>query len=215
MDATPSTADRVEIPPDAFLRLTGQLWKLKLALVLPWPAIFVGYWGFRQLVREQSFNYAVRWLKWKAPSWHGDPSKIGIYLSSSGGQVAELLALRPRDTRYNAIPLPEAPHLDASVTYVPTRSPISDPGNPRAARARHAGAAARDAGRARRPRPAVDPGEVRGSALGGMARPHPPIPIASRLYFFSALLTSPAAWRLSGSIRAMKYAKFGESIEVH
>jgi len=39
-DVTPSTADRVEIP---FLRLTGQLWKLKLAVLLPWPAVFVGY----------------------------------------------------------------------------------------------------------------------------------------------------------------------------
>ena len=33
-------------------------------------------------------------------------SKIGIYGSSSGGHVAELLAMRPRDPRYNAIPLP-------------------------------------------------------------------------------------------------------------
>src|SRR6478672_876239 len=75
----------------------------------------------------QDANYAVRWLKWKASSWHGDPSRIGIYASSSGGQVAELLALRPRDTRYNAIPLPEAPQLDATVAYVAMRSPISDP----------------------------------------------------------------------------------------
>ena len=34
-------------------------------------------------------------------------------------------------------------------------------------------------------------------------------------YCFSALLTRPAAWRLSGSIRAMKYAKSGVSIAVH
>src|SRR5215470_19363437 len=40
----------------------------------------------------QDANYAVRWLKWKAPTWKGDPSKIGIYGSSSGGHVAELLA---------------------------------------------------------------------------------------------------------------------------
>jgi len=75
----------------------------------------------------QDANYAVRWLKAKAPSWHGDPSKLGIYGSSSGGQVAELLALRPRDARYNAIPLPEAPHVDATIAYVAMRSPISDP----------------------------------------------------------------------------------------
>ena len=53
----------------------------------------------------QDANYGVRWLKSKAASWNGDPSKIGVYGSSSGGHVAELLAMRPRDPRYNAIPL--------------------------------------------------------------------------------------------------------------
>jgi acetyl esterase/lipase len=75
----------------------------------------------------QDANYAVRWLKSKAASWSGDPSKIGIYGSSSGGHVAELLSMRPRDPRYNAIPLPDAPKLDATVAYVAMRSPISDP----------------------------------------------------------------------------------------
>ena len=75
----------------------------------------------------QDANYGVRWLKWKAASWNGDPSKIGVYGSSSGGHVAELLGLRPRDARYNAIPLPEAPAVDATVAYAAMRSPISDP----------------------------------------------------------------------------------------
>ena len=75
----------------------------------------------------QDANYGVRWLKWKAASWNGDPSKIGVYGSSSGGHVAELLGMRPRDARYNAIPLREAPTADATVAYVATRSPISDP----------------------------------------------------------------------------------------
>ena len=75
----------------------------------------------------QDANYALRWLKWKAPTWNGDASRVGIYGSSSGGQVAELLAMRPRDPRYNAIPLPQgAPKVDASVAYVAMRSPISD-----------------------------------------------------------------------------------------
>jgi alpha-beta hydrolase superfamily lysophospholipase len=43
------------------------------------------------------------------------------------GHVAQLLAMRPRDARYNAIPLPAAPTHDATVAYVATRSPISDP----------------------------------------------------------------------------------------
>lgn len=75
----------------------------------------------------QDANYGVRWLKWKAPAWNGDPSKIGIYGSSSGGHVAELLGMRPRDPLYNAIPLPEAPTVDATVAYIAMRSPISDP----------------------------------------------------------------------------------------
>ena len=75
----------------------------------------------------QDANYGVRWLKMKAASWNGDPSKIGVYGSSSGGHVAELLAMRPRDARYIAIPLPEAPNVDATVAYVAMRSPISDP----------------------------------------------------------------------------------------
>lgn len=74
----------------------------------------------------QDANYAVRWLKWKAPSWNGDPSRIGVYGSSSGGHIAELLAMRPSDRRYNKIPLPDAPKLDASIAYAAMRSPISD-----------------------------------------------------------------------------------------
>jgi acetyl esterase len=75
----------------------------------------------------QDANYGVRWLKSNAASWSGDTSKIGVYGSSSGGHVAELLAMRPRDARYNAIPLPGAPTVDATVAYVAMRSPISDP----------------------------------------------------------------------------------------
>lgn len=74
----------------------------------------------------QDANYGVRWLKSKAAGWNGDPSRIGVYGSSSGGHVAELLALRPRDPRYNVIPLAEYPNIDAGVDYVATRSPISN-----------------------------------------------------------------------------------------
>ena len=55
-----------------------------------------------------------------------DATALGVLGSSSGGHVAELLALRPRDARYNAIPLPGAPTVEATVSYVATRSPISD-----------------------------------------------------------------------------------------
>ena len=87
---------------------------LTLAAEAPYPACV------------QDANYGVRWLKAKAPQWGGDPSTLGVYGSSSGGHVAELLGMRPNDPRYNAIPLPEASHLDASIAYVATRSPISN-----------------------------------------------------------------------------------------
>ena len=74
----------------------------------------------------QDANYAVRWLKTKAQTWNGDTAKIGVYGSSSGGHVAELLAMRPRDRRYNAIALAGAPNIDATVAYIATRSPISN-----------------------------------------------------------------------------------------
>src|SRR5256885_3455428 len=73
----------------------------------------------------QDANYGVRWLKSKAAGWNGDPSRIGVYGSSSGGHVAELLGMRPFDARYGAIPLLSAPN-DATVAYVATRSPVSN-----------------------------------------------------------------------------------------
>jgi acetyl esterase len=74
----------------------------------------------------QDANYAVRWLKTKAATWNGDTAKIGIYGSSSGGHVAELLAMRPRDPRYGSIPLAAAPDVDATVAWAALRSPISN-----------------------------------------------------------------------------------------
>ena len=106
-----------EEPMDRALAASGVLVvaiDLTLAPEAPYPACV------------QDANYGVRWLKSKAASWNGDPSKIGVYGSSSGGHVAELLGLRPRDKRYNMIPLPEAPKADATVAYIAMRSPISN-----------------------------------------------------------------------------------------
>jgi acetyl esterase/lipase len=72
----------------------------------------------------QDANFAVRWLKANAATWNGDTSKVGVYASSSGGHVAELLAMRPRDPRYNSISLASV-NADATVAYVAMRSPIS------------------------------------------------------------------------------------------
>ncbi len=106
-----------EEPMDRAIAASGVLVvaiDMTLAAEAPYPACV------------QDANYGVRWLKAHAAAWNGDPSKIGLYGSSSGGHVAELLAMRPTDARYNAIPLPEAPNVDATVAYVATRSPISN-----------------------------------------------------------------------------------------
>src|SRR4029078_2378720 len=55
------------------------------------------------------------------------PWRVGVYASPSGGHVAELLAMRPRDPRYTAIPLAGAANVDATIAYAAMRSPISNP----------------------------------------------------------------------------------------
>lgn len=72
-------------------------------------------------------NYGIRWLKSKALEWKGDPKTLGALGSSSGGHELQLCAMRPRDPRYSALPLPEALNPDATLAYVIVRSPISDP----------------------------------------------------------------------------------------
>src|SRR3954469_19537971 len=75
----------------------------------------------------QDASYGIRWLKTRAGEWKGDPATLGIYGSSSGGHVAELLAMRPNDPRYNSIPLETGTlKVDTSINYVATRSPISN-----------------------------------------------------------------------------------------
>ena len=107
-----------EEPMDRALAASGLLVvaiDMTLAPEAPYPACV------------QDANYGVRWLKTNAASWNGDGARIGIYGSSSGGHVAELLAMRPRDPRYNAIPLAGAPGVGADVAFVAMRSPVSNP----------------------------------------------------------------------------------------
>jgi acetyl esterase/lipase len=88
---------------------------LRLAGEAPYPAAV------------QDANYAIRWLKSRAKNWNGTPVNLGALGSSSGGHVIQLCAMRPRDPRYCEIPLEEASLADATLAYVATRSPISDP----------------------------------------------------------------------------------------
>ncbi len=73
-------------------------------------------------------NYAVRWLKAQAKALGGRADRVGLMGSSSGGQQAMLAAMRPRDARYAAIPLPAgAPAVDATVQAVVMCWPVIDP----------------------------------------------------------------------------------------
>jgi acetyl esterase len=118
-----SRKDRLaEEPMDRALASSGLLVvavDLTLSSEAPYPACV------------QDANHAVRWLKANAQRWNGDVSRLGVYGSSSGGHVAELLAMRPHDPRYAAIPLAgapdvDAPQVDASVAWVAMRSPPSN-----------------------------------------------------------------------------------------
>jgi acetyl esterase/lipase len=106
-----------EEPMDRALAASGLLVvavDLTLAPEAPYPACI------------QDANYAARWLKANAARWNGDVSRLGVYGSSSGGHVAELLAMKPRDPRYGSIPLAAAADLDATVAWVAMRSPVSN-----------------------------------------------------------------------------------------
>ena len=118
-----SRKDRLaEEPMDRALASSGLLVvavDLTLSSEAPYPACV------------QDANYAARWLKANAARWNGDASRLGVYGSSSGGHVAELLAMRPHDPRYAAIPLAgasgvDASKVDASVAWVAMRSPPSN-----------------------------------------------------------------------------------------
>ena len=54
----------------------------------------------------QDINYAVRWAKLNAGALKTRPDLVGMSGQSSGGHLAMLVAMRPHDPRYAAIPLP-------------------------------------------------------------------------------------------------------------
>jgi acetyl esterase len=73
-------------------------------------------------------NYAIRWLKARAGNLSTHPELFGLLGSSSGGHQAMLAAMRPRDSRYSAMPLPTgAAQVDASVRCVVMCWPVIDP----------------------------------------------------------------------------------------
>ena len=76
----------------------------------------------------QDINYAVRWAKLNARTLKTRPDLVGISGQSSGGHQAMLVAMRPDDPRYSAIPLPAgSPSHDASVRCVVMSWPVINP----------------------------------------------------------------------------------------
>ncbi|MBM3530161.1 MAG: alpha/beta hydrolase [Alphaproteobacteria bacterium] len=76
----------------------------------------------------QDINYAVRWAKHNAKSLKTAPHLVALSGQSSGGHLAMLVAMRPRDPRYTAIPLPAgAAPQDANVPCVILSWPVINP----------------------------------------------------------------------------------------
>jgi acetyl esterase len=74
----------------------------------------------------RDINFAIRWLKQHARDFNIRPELVGGAGTSSGGHQMMLSALRPRDPRYTALPLPGAT-VDASVAFVALCWPINNP----------------------------------------------------------------------------------------
>lgn len=70
-------------------------------------------------------NYAIRWMKAKAPEFRGRADRVGLSGTSSGGHLATLVAMRPNDPRYTAIPGPGG--VDASVQAIVMQWPVINP----------------------------------------------------------------------------------------
>jgi acetyl esterase len=66
----------------------------------------------------QDINYGIRWLKAHAAEFGSSAGQVGAYGTSSGGHQILLAAIRPDDPRYRALPLAEAPEVDARLAFV-------------------------------------------------------------------------------------------------
>jgi acetyl esterase/lipase len=73
-------------------------------------------------------NYGIRWFKSQAAQLGSRPDLVGSMGTSSGSHQAVLAAMRPRDPRYSAIPLPAgSAAVDATVRCVVACWPVIDP----------------------------------------------------------------------------------------
>src|SRR5262245_2831868 len=76
----------------------------------------------------QDINYALRWTKLSSRALKTRADLVGLSGQSSGGHLAMLVAMRPRDPHYAAIPLPlGSGRHDATVRCVVMSWPVINP----------------------------------------------------------------------------------------
>ncbi len=72
-------------------------------------------------------NYAIRWLKKNADRYDTRPEWVGAMGTSSGGHLAVLAAIKPRDPRYAGLPLEGGATIDAEASCIVTMWPVICP----------------------------------------------------------------------------------------
>jgi acetyl esterase/lipase len=75
----------------------------------------------------QDCHYGIRWAKAHASEFNATGEHMGGLGTSAGGHSLMLIAMRPTDPRYAALPLPEAPDVDATVAYTLMLWAVLDP----------------------------------------------------------------------------------------
>jgi acetyl esterase len=127
-------------PFHALLRVHGGAWvrsdrleQAALCEALAATGLLVASIDFRQAPAHPypasvaDVNYASRWLKAHARDFNGDAIRLGAHGNASGGHLAVLSGLRPRDARYSATALTDGSVADATLAYIIVTAPILDP----------------------------------------------------------------------------------------
>jgi acetyl esterase/lipase len=135
----------------------------------------------------QDINYAVRWAKANARELKTRPELVALSGQSSGGHLAMLVAMRPNDPRYAAIPLPAgSPAQDASVPFVVMSWPVINP----LSRYRHAQRAAAGANPPAWPKGIIARQDSYWGSEANMAEGNPMLALERG----ETVLTPPAVW---------------------
>jgi len=135
----------------------------------------------------QDINYAVRWAKLNARELKTRSDLVGLSGQSSGGHLAMLVAMRPRDPRYAALALPAgSPAHDAAVRCVIMSWPVINP----LSRYRHAKRAQVSANPPEWPKSIIARQDSYWRSEGAMAEGNPVLVLERG----EKVLTPPAIW---------------------